>query len=574
MERITVVNSPLSSSDESRFLYTIARNISDCNHDNDKTFQSPLLEPIILVWSLTQGFRKLLISDDGISFTQPSEESKSCPAYVCGFLRAFDSPLSNNYTNTPPLDFANIMGWLMNLVRDLPPAMPKINIIILDADKALSVLDAASRVKFWRSLKDFALGDPHKANKGQRRWKTSELKIWLSGQCVDASPIEGFYSTEEFPYLSEEEIRLLLSSRKTAYTKAFGEIKADFIATQNIDEALIKELRGLAEQEILALCDKSLKAQKIKKGKKEAITLEWKSDAIEVVQAYKISKLKQLGVDLSPKPDSSIGGLESLKSWILTREALFSKEAKKYNLPYPKGIMLVGPPGTGKSLIAKSIGAYWHIPVLSLDIGSVYGSLLGQSEQNLRKILDTAKAIAPCILFIDELDKGLSTAGSTASDGGTSSRIFGNLLTWMSDKTEPVFVIATANNLSAIMDNAPELMRKGRWDEIFYVDLPRKRERREIFEIHAKKHNAVFDKNVLDFLVESTAGNSAADIASIVYTAVSEKFSTLMRNNEELPDIIELKEEYFLRNVIARHPKQKIPPLDPRLNCILANQED
>ena len=574
MDKILLVNLPSAlRADEFRFLYTIAQRISGCQPDKDKTFKSLSSEEIILVWTMTQGFRRVMLAEDGISFVQPSAKVGDHPDHAYSFLSSFDSPESSNYTSTPPIDFQNIVPWLMNIVTNLPPAMPKINIVFLDLDRVIPALDNNSRNKFWRVLKDFALGEPYKSSKLQRRWKKEELKIILAGENIDASLIEGFYQTESFSHLSDVEILDLIKKRTSAYTQ-FGIGKAEFVSDSSVVRSMAKEFRGLAEQEIIGLLDNSIIGKRIKQGKKESIQIQFKDNWAELVQSYKISKLKKLGVDLSPQPDSDIGGLDNLKKWVTTRESLFSESARKYNLPYPKGIMLIGPPGTGKSLIAKTIGNYWRVPVLSLDIGSIYGSLLGQSEQNLRNILATAKAIAPCILFIDELDKSLTTGGSAASDGGTSSRMFGNLLTWMSDKTEPVFVVATANNLSAILDNAPELLRKGRWDEIFYVDLPRKSERLEIFQIHAKKYNAKISDKLLRFLVESTEGNSAAEIASIVYTAVAEKFNDLIQQNKELPEIIELDDEYSLRNVLARHPKQKKMQLDPRLNCILANKGD
>lgn len=154
----------------------------------------------------------------------------------------------------------------------------------------------------------------------------------------------------------------------------------------------------------------------------------------------------------------SIGGLQSLKKWLEDRGKAFSTKARKYGLPLPKGVLIIGIPGTGKSLISKSVGIAWSMPVLRMDVGALFGSFVGQSEANMRKALKTAEAMAPCVLWIDELEKGLGTAKG-GQDGGTSSRVFGSFLSWMQEKSSPVFVVATANDVSQL---PPEMLRKGR----------------------------------------------------------------------------------------------------------------
>ena len=178
---------------------------------------------------------------------------------------------------------------------------------------------------------------------------------------------------------------------------------------------------------------------------------------------------------------SDVGGLNVLKRWLDLRGKTFSDEAKSFGLNPPKGVLLVGIPGCGKSLTAKCIASAWNMPLLKLDMGKIFGKYVGDSEANIRQALKTAEAIAPCVLWIDEIEKGMSGGGS---DGGTSSRVFGNILTWMQDKTSPVFTFATANNIRNL---PPELLRKGRFDEIFFVDLPDFEERKKILEIHISK---------------------------------------------------------------------------------------
>jgi SpoVK/Ycf46/Vps4 family AAA+-type ATPase len=178
-----------------------------------------------------------------------------------------------------------------------------------------------------------------------------------------------------------------------------------------------------------------------------------------------------------------VGGLGVLKEWLRLRERAFSQEARNYGLPAPKGIALIGIPGTGKSLTAKMIGGLWQLPLLRLDVGSLFGSLVGESEERTQKALQLAETVAPCILWIDEIEKAFSFGGS---DGGVSKRVFGTILTWMQEKTAPCFVVATANDISSL---PPELLRKGRFDEIFFLDLPTAAERKEIFTVHLKKRN-------------------------------------------------------------------------------------
>src|SRR5207248_865828 len=180
-----------------------------------------------------------------------------------------------------------------------------------------------------------------------------------------------------------------------------------------------------------------------------------------------------------------IGGLDQVKTWLKKRQAAFSEEARKFGLPRPKGILMIGIPGGGKSLTAKAVGASWRLPLLRLDVGKVFAGIVGSSEENMRRAIQMAEAVAPSILWVDELEKGFSGTGSSnQSDAGTAARVFGSFITWLQEKTSPVFVIATANNVDEL---PPEMMRKGRFDEIFFVDLPTLPERREIGALHVKR---------------------------------------------------------------------------------------
>ncbi len=224
-----------------------------------------------------------------------------------------------------------------------------------------------------------------------------------------------------------------------------------------------------------------------------------------------------------------VGGLKVLKDWLRLREAAFSKRARDYGLPMPKGIALLGIPGTGKSLTAKMIGGLWRLPLLRLDVGALFGSLVGESEERTRRALHIAETIAPCVLWIDEMEKALAHGGL---DSGTSTRVFGSILTWMQEKKSPVFVVATANDISAM---PPELLRKGRFDEIFFLDLPTFEERREIFSVHINKRGRLPQDYDLDSLARRTEGFVGAEIEQAIIDAMYIGFNEEREfNNEDI----------------------------------------
>jgi AAA+ superfamily predicted ATPase len=218
----------------------------------------------------------------------------------------------------------------------------------------------------------------------------------------------------------------------------------------------------------------------------------------------------------------SIGGLDCLKQWLIQRRQAFTAKAAAYRLPSPKGLLIIGIPGTGKSLTAKATAQVFGVPLLKLDAGRIFGGLVGQSEANLRTVIQTAEAIAPCCLWIDELEKAFSGVKSGSTDGGTSSRVFGTLINWLQEKTKPVFVIATANDISQL---PPELLRKGRFDEIFFVDLPQQDERVAIWDIViARAGRAPGDFDV-DQLAKATEGLTGSEIEAVFVEALFAAFS-------------------------------------------------
>lgn len=224
-----------------------------------------------------------------------------------------------------------------------------------------------------------------------------------------------------------------------------------------------------------------------------------------------------------------IGGLENLKKWLEKRADSWSEQARKYNIPAPRGVLITGLPGCGKSLTAKTVSTSWNVPLLRLDMGAVFSGLVGSSERNMRTVIQTAESMAPCVLWIDEIEKAFSGVGSSG-DSGTATRLFGTFLTWMQEKEKFVFVVATANNIDFL---PPELMRKGRFDEIFFVDLPTRAERKIIIDIHLKKRlnhpdvigNQKLDDSFIDPLVERTEGFTGAEIEQVVISGLFEAFS-------------------------------------------------
>ena len=229
------------------------------------------------------------------------------------------------------------------------------------------------------------------------------------------------------------------------------------------------------------------------------------------------------------KPEN-VGGLGVLKDWLNLREKAFTKDARDYGLPSPKGIALIGIPGTGKSMTARMISSLWQLPLLRLDAGALFGSLVGESEDRTRRALHIAETIAPCILWVDEIEKAFAFG---SGDAGTSQRVFATLLTWMQDKKAPCFVVATANNIAAL---PPELMRKGRFDEIFFLDLPHRAERREIFASHLRKRKRFPQEFDLDRLARESDGYVGAEIEQAVVDAMYLAFSDDMRelNTEDI----------------------------------------
>jgi hypothetical protein len=247
--------------------------------------------------------------------------------------------------------------------------------------------------------------------------------------------------------------------------------------------------------------------------------------AIQLVLEEKRQVIRKSGLlEYFPADDDlgAIGGLQNLKTWLLHRTAAFGEAARKFGLPAPKGLLLLGVQGCGKSLTAKAIASTWKMPLLRLDMGRIFSGLVGSSEENLRRAIRVVEGVAPAVLWVDEIEKGLSGTGSSGvTDSGVTARVFGALLTWLQEKTAPVFVVATANKIESL---PPELLRKGRFDEIFFIDLPSEDERREIFRIHLQRRNRDPQTFDLETLPKLASGFSGAEIEQAIVAALYHAF--------------------------------------------------
>jgi len=281
-----------------------------------------------------------------------------------------------------------------------------------------------------------------------------------------------------------------------------------------IKEQILNASLGLTASEAENVFSKALV---INKGLNEKM--------IDTVVEEKKQIIRKTGIlEFIPAAESfkDVGGMSRLKNWLFKRQNDFSEEAHQFGLPNPKGILLLGVPGCGKSLIAKSIGAQWHLPMLRFDIGEVFSKYQGESEVNIRKVIKVSESVSPCILWIDEIEKGFAGVGGSGDlDSGTGNRIFGSFITWMQEKIKPVFIVATANKISVL---PPELLRKGRFDEIFFVDLPDSKQRMEIFDIHLKKVKYEFSIDELKILSKVSRGFSGAEIEQAVISGLHDAF--------------------------------------------------
>lgn len=312
--------------------------------------------------------------------------------------------------------------------------------------------------------------------------------------------LEKFITVMDMPLPTRDELEKILN-------QVVKDAKASL--EDKLQDKLSTAAMGMTESEAdLAFC---LAWAKEKLGENSA----------QVVMEEKKQIVKKSGIlEYFPQTETlkDVGGLENLKEWLNKRGMAFSPGARQFKLAEPKGVLLLGIPGCGKSLSAKAIASMWQLPLVRLDIGKVFEGIVGTSEGNIRQAIKTAEAVAPCILWIDEIEKGLAGTGSSgATDSGVTARVFSSLLTWMQEKTSPVFIVATANGIESL---PPELLRKGRFDAIFFVDLPTEAERKDIFAIHIKARGQDPKSFALDKLAKESIGFNGAEIAEVVNDAL------------------------------------------------------
>ncbi len=322
----------------------------------------------------------------------------------------------------------------------------------------------------------------------------------------------------DFPLPGEAEIRALLDNMIAA-NAAGGRIRVE--VDDDGRERIAKAATGLTIHEAENAFARAMVDDGVLSDDDVHVVLEEKRQTIR-----KSGLLEFVPTDVHL---DDVGGLQNLKRWLAKRNNSWMAEAAEYGLPAPKGVLMTGVPGCGKSLTAKAIAAAWGLPLLRLDIGKVFAGLVGSSEQNMRTAIRTAEATAPCVLWIDEIEKGFAGAAGGAGDSGTSTRVFGSFLTWMQEKSSPVFVIATANSVSGL---PPEFLRKGRFDEIFFVDLPTTQERSDVWDLHLRKRLAnpkvaglPVDADLTARLAELTEGYSGAEIEQAVIAGLFDAFA-------------------------------------------------
>lgn len=331
----------------------------------------------------------------------------------------------------------------------------------------------------------------------------------------------------DFPLPGETEIRSVLDGMIAANTSSDSRIRIEVDAVGR--ERLAKAAMGLTLHEATNAFARAMVDDGVLRNEDVQVVLEEKKQTIR-----KSGLLEFVTVDIDL---DDVGGLQNLKRWLIKRNNSWMDEAAEYGLPAPKGVLMTGVPGCGKSLTAKAIAAAWELPLLRLDIGRIFAGIVGSSEQNMRQAIRSAEATAPCVLWLDEIEKGFSGVSGDGGDGGTSSRVFGSFLTWMQEKTAPVFVIATANKVDRL---PPEFLRKGRFDEIFFVDLPTRAERRAVWALHLDKRlktsraagAVTITDDLLDQMAGASEGYSGAEIEQAIVAALFDAFAERRRLNE------------------------------------------
>ena len=432
---------------------------------------------------------------------------------------------------------AALVHWRMNIRK---PSM----CICLDMIEHMS---EPRVVRAWRELnKFFRIG-------GENMELYGRAHIVMVDHREDAPPVISVNSVRHFaqPPDDAELEEILKQTLRSQHQR--GGITID-IKRRNLD-AILQNLRGLTRRQAKQLVVDTVAQDRTLNVEDLAVIIEGKRKMLSGAGVLEF-------VD-SPSSIDAIGGLKRLKKWLSERELSLDADAKEFGLSPPRGVLLLGVQGAGKSLAAKAIATAWKRPLLKLDPGTLYDRYVGESEKRLRDALAQAEAMSPVVLWIDEIEKGFASAASTSTDGGLSRRMFGTLLNWMQEHTAPVFLVATANDIEAL---PPELLRKGRFDEIFFVDLPTHEARVAILAIHLKKRKQ--DPKAFDLakIADAIDGYSGAEIEQGIMSALHQVFSRRKLGNTVEASKEKLTTELLIETLRASPPlvvtmKRKIEAL-------------
>lgn len=396
-------------------------------------------------------------------------------------------------TKTPQLVLSDDLSSVLNLFLDRDELERKI-IVLKDIQSCINTPEIVAKIRTMANL----------INQG-----TDATVIIISAIVIIPPELEKFVTVLEMDYLTVKEIKALI-------IRFIEENQFTAIKDTLLDEFSLA-FKGLSEFEICNL-----------------LALAYSDDGeltrkdLGLIFEQKQQTIKKAGIlDMIPLKESmeDIGGLDNLKAWLKKKAKVFHniQAAERFGVDMPKGVLVAGVPGCGKSLSAKAIAHLFEVPLLRLDMGRLMGKYVGESEANMRRAISLAEAISPCILWIDELEKAFAGIGNSGGSAEVTTRLFGYFLTWLQEKSSPTFVVATANDITKL---PPELIRKGRFDEIFYIGLPKQAERRRIFEIHIKKRRPMDLKNInIDGLARETDGFSGADIEGVVKDGIESAFS-------------------------------------------------
>lgn len=345
----------------------------------------------------------------------------------------------------------------------------------------------------------------------KKRIESGYRTIFLSAPILDIPPeLSSEIALLDAPLPRPEEIERILN-QVLAREKYQEQLRQGL--TDDVKDQFLKAGAGLNSQQVMQAFRKAISGKQEITGKELEALFEEKR---QIVKKSGLLELVPPGIEFD-----DLGGFGNFKKWLSMRKDIFSRRAREYGLSFPKGVLLMGISGCGKSLCVKAIAAFWKIPLLRLDMGRLYDGLQGSPEECLRKVIKTSEASSPCVLWIDEIEAGIANAGQK-SLGGSASRILASFLTWMQEKTSSVFIGATANNIELL---PPEILRKGRFDELFYVELPGEDEREEILRIHLARRNIPLDRFDYPPLVKVTEGFNGAELEQGVMAGLFRAFT-------------------------------------------------